>query len=139
MKNEEKQKREWYIIDATDIRLGKLASTIAPLLQGKNKPTYAPNVDKGDFVIVINAKNIDVHQARLERKKYYRHSGYPGGITEQTLGTILKDDPKKLIELAVKGMMPQTKLGKVMLKKLHVYNEEKHPHEAQKPIEFKVK
>lgn len=126
-------KREWYVVDATGVRLGHLASSIAPILQGKNKACYSPNVDCGDFVIVINARNVDVHRARYDRKKYYHHSGYPGGIKEITLGEQMKKNPSQLIEWAIKGMLPQNKLGKKMMSKLFVYNDSDHRHESQKP------
>jgi len=124
--------RMWYIVDASGIRLGKLASLIARYLQGKRKSQYKPNVDTGDYVIVVNSKRVDVNPGRVHMKKYRRHSGYPGGLKETTYAELQRKHPNEIIERAVKGMMPRTKLGKKMLKKLFVYEMSEHPHEAQK-------
>ncbi len=125
--------REWWVVDAKGQTLGRLASQIAIILKGKHKPSYATNVDVGDFVIVINADRIHVTGNKLEDKKYYRHSGYPGGLTETTLKVLLKKDPAQVIELAVRGMLPKNALGRQMLRKLKVYAGETHPHDAQQP------
>jgi large subunit ribosomal protein L13 len=125
--------REWWVVDAKGLTLGRLASQIAIILKGKHKPSYAPNVDVGDFVIVINADRIHVTGNKLEDKKYYRHSGYPGGLTVTTLKVLMKKDPAQVIELAVRGMLPKNVLGRQMLRKLKVYAGETHPHEAQQP------
>lgn len=125
--------REWWVVDAKGQTLGRLASKIAFILKGKHKPTYAPNVDAGDFIIVLNADRVHVTGKKLEDKMYYRHSGYPGGLTETTLRTMLEKSPERVVELAVRGMLPKNALGRKMLKKLKVYVGETHPHEAQQP------
>lgn len=127
------QAHDWYIIDATGIRLGKLASTITKYLQGKTKGQYTPSSDNGDYIIVLNSKKVDVFPRRYDRKKYYSHSGYPGGLKEITYGELQKQKPNDIIKKAVIGMMPKTKLGKIMSKKLFIYEGAEHPHEAQKP------
>jgi large subunit ribosomal protein L13 len=128
----------WWIVDAQGQTLGRLASKIAPYLTGKNKPIYAPNIDTGDYVIVINCDKIHVTGNRLDQKKYYRHSGYPGGLHTITLREQLKKHPERPIESAVRGMLPSSALGRNMLKKLKVYVGTEHPHAAQKPqvLEF---
>jgi large subunit ribosomal protein L13 len=128
----------WWIVDAQGQTLGRLASKIAPYLTGKNKPIYAPNIDTGDYVIVINSDKIHVTGNRLDQKKYYRHSGYPGGLHTITLREQLKKHPERPIESAVRGMLPSSALGRNMLKKLKVYVGTEHPHAAQKPqvLEF---
>jgi large subunit ribosomal protein L13 len=136
-KNEEVE-RKWYVVDATGMSLGRLASQVAKVLQGKHKPTYTPHVDTGDYVIVINAEKIVLTGKKLTQKKYYRHSGYPGGIKEQTAKEILEKYPERLIEKAVKGMLPNTTLGRHMFKKLKVYSGSNHPHEAQKPEKLEL-
>jgi len=136
-KNEEVE-RKWYVVDAEGKSLGRLASQIAKILQGKHKPTYTPHVDTGDYVIVINAEKIVLTGKKLTQKKYYRHSGYPGGLKEQTAKEILEKYPERLIEKAVKGMLPKTKLGRHMFKKLKVYSGSNHPHEAQKPEKLEL-
>ncbi len=125
--------RKWWLVDATDKTLGRLASEIAQVLKGKHKPTYAPNVDAGDFVVVINAEKIAVTGRRLEQKKYYRHSNYPGGLSETTLKDMLIKHPTRPIKLAVKGMLPKNVLGRQMLTKLKVYAGSEHKHQAQQP------
>ncbi len=132
-------KRDWYLIDATGVRLGDLASFVAPYLMGKNKPYYTPHVDCGDHIVIVNSKNIDVHQRKLDQKMYRSHSGYPGGFKEVTLKEKLEKSPNEVIERAVKGMLPKSRLGKNMVKKLHVFEDEKHGFDAQKPKEIKVK
>lgn len=125
--------RKWWLVDATDKTLGRLASEIAQVLKGKHKPTYAPNVDAGDFVVVINAEKVAVTGRRLEQKKYYRHSNYPGGLSETTLKDMLIKHPTRPIMLAVKGMLPKNVLGRQMLTKLKVYAGPEHKHQAQQP------
>lgn len=132
-------KRDWYLIDAKGVRLGKLASKVSTILQGKNKATYSPNIDCGDNVIVINARSIDVHFRRPKRKIYWRHTGYVGGIKKMTLAEMLEKKPVDVIKKAVRGMIPKTKLGKRMLGKLYVYPDEEHRYESQKPKILNVK
>ncbi|HRE48417.1 MAG TPA: 50S ribosomal protein L13 [Aggregatilineales bacterium] len=130
--------RKWYVVDATDMILGRLASRIAHILRGKHKTTFVPNMDVGDYVIVLNAGKIRVTGDRLDTKFYYRHSQYPGGFREVPLRTMLEKHPERVIEAAVKGMVPHNRLGRKMIKKLKVYAGDTHPHGAHKPekIEF---
>jgi len=125
--------RDWFVVDATGQRLGLLASRIAVVLEGKHKPTFATHIDTGDHVIVLNASRIDVGIKKLEQKKYSRHSGYPGGYREETLGDLLARRPEEVIRRAVKGMLPRNKLGVQQLRKLKIYAGSEHPHEAQQP------
>ncbi len=125
--------RRWYVVDAADETLGRLASRIARVLEGKHKPTYAPNLDSGDHVIVLNASRIDVGRGKAEQKLYSRHSGYPGGLRQETLGDLLARRPEEVIRRAVKGMLPHTRLGAQQLRKLKVYAGSDHPHQAQQP------
>ena len=125
--------RSWHLVDATDYPLGRLASEIAQILRGKHKPTYAPHVDTGDFVVVVNAEKVVVTSGKSKSKIYYRHSGYPGGIKAETFESLLERRPEAVIERAVKGMLPKNKLGRKMARKLKVYAGPDHPHEAQKP------
>jgi large subunit ribosomal protein L13 len=125
--------RRWYVVDARDQTLGRLASRIARVLEGKHKPTYAPNLDSGDFVIVLNAGRVAVTSDKLESKLYIRHSGYPQGLRQETLGHLLERRPEEVIRRAVKGMLPRTKLGAQQLRKLKVYPGADHPHQAQRP------
>ena len=125
--------RKWYVVDAADYTLGRLASQVAAVLRGKNKPTYTPFLDCGDNVIVINAEKIKVTGKKLDQKIYYNHSDYVGGMRETTLRELMAKKPEKVIELAVKGMLPKGPLGRQMIKKLHVYAGAEHAHEAQKP------
>lgn len=125
--------RKWYVVDATGMTLGRLASEIAKILRGKNKPIYTPHIDTGDNVIVINAEKITVTGKKMDQKIYYHHSDYVGGMKEATLKEKLAKKPESAIELAVKGMLPKGPLGRQMLKKLHVYAGPEHKHEAQKP------
>jgi large subunit ribosomal protein L13 len=131
-KKEEIQ-REWFVVDATGQTLGRLASTIAPILRGKHKPTYTPHLDCGDFVIVVNADKVQVTGRKMDQKFYYRHSGYPGGIKQISLRDQLNQHPERVIQAAVKGMLPKNKLGRQMIKKLKIYAGEEHPHQAQQP------
>ena len=130
--------RKWYVVDAEGETLGRLASRIAVILRGKHKPIYSPSVDCGDYVIVLNAEKISVTGQRLDQKVYYRHSGYPGGISSITLREQLQKHPTRPIESAVKGMLPKNKLGRKMLKKLKVYTGSEHPHQAQQPVELEL-
>ena len=125
--------RKWYVVDATDMTLGRLASEVAKVLRGKNKPIFTPHMDCGDYVIVVNAAKIKVTGRKLEQKVYYHHSDYVGGMKETTLKEMLAKKPEKVIELAVKGMLPKGPLGRQMFTKLHVYAGPEHKHEAQKP------
>ena len=133
MANPAKIERKWYVVDATGLTLGRLASEVAKVLRGKNKPEFTPHVDTGDYVIVINAEKIAVTGKKLDQKIYYHHSDYVGGMKETTLREKLAKKPESVIELAVKGMLPKGPLGRQMLKKLHVYAGAEHKHEAQKP------
>jgi large subunit ribosomal protein L13 len=125
--------RRWYVVDATDETLGRLATRIARVLEGKHKPTYAPHMDTGDHVIVLNAARITVTSDKLTSKVYARHSGYPQGFKEETLGHLLARRPEEVIRRAVKGMLPHNRLGTQQLRKLKVYAGAQHPHQAQKP------
>jgi large subunit ribosomal protein L13 len=125
--------RKWYVIDAQDKALGRVATEVARILRGKHKPIFTPHVDTGDFVIVLNAEKILLTGNKAEQKFYYRHSGYPGGIKAVSYGELLKKKPQKVMELAVKGMLPHNKLGSAMFKKMKVYAGNQHPHAAQKP------
>lgn len=125
--------RKWYVVDATDKVLGRFASEIAAILRGKNKPTFTPNLDTGDYVIVINADKIRVTGNKNKKKIYKKHTGYPGGLRTVTFDELIERKPERAIELAVKGMLPKNKLGRAMYKKLKVYAGENHGHEAQRP------
>lgn len=129
----EQVERNWYVIDATDKHLGRLAVQIARILIGKHKPTYTPHVDTGDFVVVINAEKIGLTGKKSEQSKIYRYSGYPGGLKARTYGEVLDKHPARLIERVVWGMLPKTKLGRAMYRKLKVYPGATHPHAAQQP------
>ena len=130
--------RQWLVIDATDVVLGRLASQVAVLLRGKHKATFAPHVDMGDHIVVLNAEKIKVMGNKLEDKKYYHHTGAIGGIKEIALGKLLKEHPERAIEFAVKGMLPKGPLGRKMYKKLHVFAGDKHPHAAQQPEKLDI-
>jgi len=130
--------RQWHVIDATDVVLGRLASQIAILLRGKHKPTFAPHVDTGDFVIVINADKVALTGKKREQKFAYRHSGYPGGLSAKPYRELLEERPDRAVEKAVRGMLPHTTLGRQMLKKLKVYAGPNHPHQAQAPVPFEI-
>lgn len=133
MANPDKVERKWYVVDATDMTLGRLASEVAKVLRGKNKPTFTPHIDTGDYVIVVNAEKIKVTGKKLDQKVYYHHSEYVGGMKETTLREMLAKKPEKVIELAVKGMLPKGPLGREMYTKLYVYAGPDHKHQAQKP------
>ena len=126
-------KRDWFVVDASDKVLGRLAAEVARRLRGKHKPEYTPHVDTGDFIIVVNAAKITVTGAKLEGKKYYRHSGYPGGVYETTFGKMQERFPGRALQLAVRGMLPKGPLGYAMIKKLKIYANGEHPHSAQQP------
>jgi large subunit ribosomal protein L13 len=125
--------RSWFVVDATDLPLGRLASEVATLLRGKHKPSYAPHIDGGDFVIVVNAEKVAVTSGKSQAKIYYRHSGYPGGIKAETFESLRLRRPEAIIERAVTGMLPKNRLGRQMSRKLKVYAGPDHPHAAQKP------
>ena len=133
MANPAKVERKWYVVDATGYTLGRLASEVAKVLRGKNKPVFTPHVDTGDYVIVVNADKIKVTGKKLDQKLYYHHSDYVGGMKETTLREMLAKKPEKVVELAVKGMLPKGPLGREMFTKLHVYAGAEHPHAAQQP------
>ena len=130
-------KREWYLVDASTMPLGKLAVIIADKLMGKSKITYTPHIDNGDYVVVINAKDVKVTGDKMIQKKYYRHSGYPGGISELKLEEVIEKDPTRVIREAVKGMLPKNKLAADRMKRLRVFADSEHTHEAQSPKEIK--
>jgi large subunit ribosomal protein L13 len=130
---EEDVQREWYVVDARGQTLGRLATRVASVLRGKHKPTYSPSVDAGDFVIVVNAEKVHVTGRKLDQKLYYRHSGYPGGLKEITLRNLLQQHPTRVIEHAVRGMLPKNRLGRQVFRHLKVYAGSEHPHEAQQP------
>ena len=130
---------QWHVIDASDVVLGRLASHAATLLRGKHKPIFAPHVDTGDFVIVVNAEKVALSGRKLEQKRAYRHSGYPGGLRSMAYGELMSRHPERVIEKAVRGMLPKNSLGRGMLRKLKVYAGPDHPHQAQKPVPFEIK
>lgn len=131
-------KNNWYIVDASNKTLGRLATELARRLRGKHKPEYTPHMDTGDYIIVVNAKNVRVTGKKTQDKIYYSHSGFPGGIKEITFEKLLAKDASKVIERAVKGMLPKTALGRAMFKKLKIYNGAEHNHQAQQPIELAI-
>jgi large subunit ribosomal protein L13 len=134
----ESVKRDWYIVDASGKTLGRLASEIANRLRGKHKPEYTPHVDTGDYIVVVNAEKIAVTGKKAENKMYYHHTGFPGGIKEANFNTLQQSKPARVIELAVKGMMPRNPLGRAMLSKLKVYAGSEHPHVAQQPQQLDI-
>ena len=138
MANAQNVERKWYVVDATDMTLGRLASEVAKVLRGKNKPIFTPHIDTGDYVIVINAEKIAVTGKKLDQKIYYHHSDYVGGMKETTLKEKLAKKPEEVIELAVKGMLPKGPMGRDMIKKLHVYAGAEHKHQAQKPEVYNI-
>ena len=139
MQKKETVERKWYVIDATDISLGRLSTKVADVLRGKHKPTYTPHIDCGDYVIVVNASKVKLTGNKLEGKIYYDHSGYTGGLRERTAKEMVEKYPVEMIERAVKGMLPKTRLGRQMYKKLFVYAGAEHPHAAQQPKNMEVK
>ncbi|RFS86202.1 50S ribosomal protein L13 [Actinomadura spongiicola] len=130
--------RQWYVIDATDVVLGRLASQVAQLLRGKHKPIYAPHLDTGDFVVIVNAEKVALSGNKLEQKRAYRHSGYPGGLRSVTYADLLAKHPERAVEKAIKGMLPKNSLGRKMFGKVKVYAGPDHPHQAQKPEPFEI-
>jgi large subunit ribosomal protein L13 len=130
--------RRWYLIDLKDVTLGRAAVKVADILRGKNKPIFTPHMDTGDFVIAVNASQMKITGAKPRQKKYYRYTGYPGGLRTITLEKMMLNDPSRVFMYAVKGMMPKNRLGRKMIKKLHVYSDEKHPHQAQQPENLKL-
>jgi large subunit ribosomal protein L13 len=130
--------RQWHVIDASDVVLGRLASQVAVLLRGKHKPIFAPHVDTGDFVIVINADKVALSGNKLEQKRAYRHSGYPGGLRSISYGELMEKRPERIVEKAVRGMLPKNSLGRQTLRKLKVYAGPDHPHSAQQPVPFEI-
>lgn len=138
MQKKENVERKWYVIDASGKTLGRVATKAATILRGKHKVTYTPSVDCGDYVIVINADKVVLTGNKLEDKKYYNHSGFPGGLRERSAKEMIQKYPEEMMERAIKGMLPHGRLGRAMGKKLFVYRDENHKHAAQKPVELKV-
>ena len=138
MAKNETVERNWYVVDAADRTLGRLASEIAQYIRGKHKPTFTPHVDMGDYIIVVNAEKVKLTGKKWDDKKHYSHTNYPGGINEITYKELRAKDPEFIIEKAVKGMLPHNKLGKKMVKKLKVYSGPKHPHQAQQPEKLEL-
>ncbi len=130
--------RQWHVIDASDVVLGRLASQAATLLRGKHKPIFAPHVDTGDFVIIVNASKVALSGNKLVDKRAYRHSGYPGGLRSMAYGELMATSPERAVAKAVRGMLPKNTLGRQMLRKLKVYAGPEHPHQAQKPVPFEI-
>ena len=139
MQKKETVERNWYIVDAEGVSLGRLATRVADVLRGKHKPTFTPHIDCGDYVIVINASKVNLTGNKLDNKIYYNHSGYTGGLRERTAKEMREKYPVEMIERAVRGMIPHTRLGRQVAKKLFVYEGSEHPHMAQKPVEMKIK
>jgi large subunit ribosomal protein L13 len=132
------REREWLVVDATDKTLGRLATQIADALRGKRKPEFTPHCDVGDFVVVVNAEKVAVTGTKRDRKRYYRHSGYPGGLRSRTFAEMIERRPEEVLRLAVKGMLPRTRLGRQQLRKLKIYAGPEHPHQAQQPKPMEV-
>ncbi len=139
MQKKETVERKWYVIDATDVTLGRLASKVAHMLRGKHKATYTPHIDCGDYIIITNASKVNLTGNKLDKKIYYNHSGYTGGLRERTARVMKEKYPVEMVERAIKGMLPHNRLGRAMAKKLFVYEGETHPHMAQKPEVLEVK
>ena len=139
MAKSETVERKWYVVDAANIPLGRVASQVAAVLRGKNKPIYTPHVDTGDYVIVINTDKMILTGNKLEDKKYFHHSGFPGGLKEATYKDLMAKKSDFVLEKAVKGMLPKNSLGRKMFKKLKAYKGSEHPHQAQQPVELKIK
>jgi large subunit ribosomal protein L13 len=136
---EARAQRQWYVVDAQGKILGRMASEIAKILRGKNKPSFTPNMDAGDFVVVVNAKGIRLTGKKLEKKIYFRHTEFPGGIREKSAAKMLQDNPEDIIRLAVKGMLPKNRLSRRLVTKLKIYAGPEHPHSAQKPEPLAIK
>lgn len=139
MQKKETVERNWYVIDATDIALGRLASKVASVLRGKNKATFTPHIDCGDYVIIVNADKVKLTGNKLDKKLYYNHSGYVGGLRVRKASLMKEQYPVEMVERAVKGMLPNGRLGRAMYKKLFVYTGENHPHTAQQPVVMEIK
>ncbi len=133
MENAATAENNWLVVDASEQVLGRLASKVAHILRGKHKPTYTPHSDGGDFVIIVNAEKVKVTGNKLDQKTYYRHTGFPGGIKSVVLSDLMQKKPTKALEIAIKGMLPRTKLGRQMFTKLKIYQGQEHPHKAQSP------
>ena len=131
--------REWHVIDASDVVLGRLAVAAATLLRGKHKPTFTPNTDGGDFVIIVNAEKVAIGGDKLNNKFAYRHSGFPGGLRARSIGDLMRKHPDRVVEKAIVGMLPKNKLGRQIQKKLRVYAGPDHPHAAQRPVPYEIK
>lgn len=138
MQTKENVERNWYVIDAEGKTLGRLATKAATMLRGKHKPTYTPHVDCGDFIIIINADKVKLTGNKLEDKKYYNHSGFPGGLRERNAAEMIESYPEEMVERAIKGMLPHNRLGRAMGKKLFVYRGAEHKHAAQKPVAIEI-
>ncbi len=136
MANSQNVDRKWYVVDAADKPLGRVATEVARILKGKHKPTYTPHVDTGDHVIILNAERVALTGNKLQDKMYYRHSGHPGGIKSVSAGTLRAKNPERMLKLAVWGMLPHNRLGRKMIKKLRVYKGDQHPHQAQQPTHW---
>ena len=139
MQKKEAVDRKWYLIDANGLPLGRMATKVAHILRGKHKPTYTPHIDGGDFIIIVNADKVKLTGNKINNKMYYNHSGYPGGLRERNAKTMIESYPVEMVERAVKGMLPNGRLGRQMYKKLFVYAGTDHKHEAQKPESLEVK
>lgn len=139
MANAQNVEHKWYVVDATDVVLGRFATQVASILRGKHKPTFTPHVDCGDYVVIVNAEKIALTGNKLEDKIYYRHSGYPGGLKTRNAKTMLEKQPTKVLEKAIRGMLPKNKLGEQMYRKLFVYAGPDHPHQAQQPEKLELK
>ena len=131
--------RTWYVIDATDVVLGRLAVAAATLLRGKHKPTFTPNVDTGDFVIVVNADKVAISGDKLQKKFAYHHSGFPGGLRARSIGDLMRKHPDRVVEKAIVGMLPKNRLSRQIKRKLRVYAGPEHPHQAQQPVPYEIK
>ena len=134
MQTNESVERKWYIVDATDLVLGRMATDVAVVLKGKHKPTFTPHIDGGDYVIIVNAEKVALTGSKWSKKMYYRHSGYAGGLKTRTATEMLAKQPQKIVEQAIRGMLPKGKLGDDMYRRLYVYVGSEHPHAAQKPV-----
>lgn len=139
MANAQNIERKWYLVDATDMVLGRLSTEVARILRGKHKPTYTPHVDCGDYVIIVNAEKVALTGKKLDEKIYYRHTGYPGGLRQRTARVMLELRPEQVLEKSIRGMLPKNKLGEDMYRKLFVYAGADHPHQAQKPKVLNLK
>ena len=139
MANAQNIERKWYVVDATDLTLGRLSTEVATLLRGKHKPTFTPHVDCGDYVIIVNAEKVALTGSKLDDKMYYRHSGYPGGLKSRTAKRMLELQPQKVLEKSIRGILPKNRLGDDMYRKLYVYVGPEHPHQAQKPEAYTLR